>query len=99
MVYFLQQEEIMIIENTAIVNKFENNIPPKPVEPRKNLTITTLEKLISSELLLNLIAAITAQKIQTPIITIIKLTNLRCFLIGSMIEYENLGGIFIQYIY
>jgi hypothetical protein len=89
----------MIIANTPIVSIFENNIPPKPVDPRKNFTITTFEKLISIELLLNLIPAIIAQKTHTPIIMTIKLTNRRCFFIGSNTAYENRLGIFINYIY
>ena len=94
-VYFLQQEHIIINENTAIVNRLLKSIPPNPDEPRKNLTTTTFEKLISNELLLNLIPAITAQKTHAPITTIIKLTKERCFLIGSIKEYENLKGVFI----
>jgi len=94
-VYFLQHEDIMITQNTEIENILVNNIPPNPVEPRKNLTIETLEKLITNELLLNFIPDSTAQKIHTPIITIIKLVKARCFFIGSKREYENLFGIFI----
>jgi len=75
------------------------SIPPNPVEPRKNLTIVTLEKLISSELLLNLMPAKTAQKTHTPTSTSIKPTKERCFLIGSVKEYEKREGNFIQYIY
>ena len=78
-----------------IVKILENNIPPNPLLPRKNLTIVTLEKLIKSELLLNLIPAITAQKIHTAVRIAIKLTKLRCFFNGSVNEYENFGGIFI----
>jgi hypothetical protein len=99
MVYFLQHDDTIISINTVRVKRLVNNIPPKPVEPRKNLTIVTLEKLISNELLLNLIPAITAQKIHTPISIIIKPTNERCFLIGSNNEYENLLCLFIQYVY
>jgi hypothetical protein len=76
-----------------------NNIPPNPVLPLKNFTITTLEKLISIELLLNLMLDITAQKIHAPTITNIKAINFRCLFIGSKIEYENFWWIFIQYIY
>ena len=75
-VYFLQEDEIIINENTPTERMFVNNIPPKPVDPRKNLTITTFEKLINSELLLNFIPAITAQKIHTPANIIIKLTKI-----------------------
>ena len=95
MVYFLQHEDIIIMQNTLIENKLVNNIPPKPVESRKNLTIETLEKFITNELLLNLIPDRTAQKIQAPISTTIKLVKARCFFIGSKREYENLFGIFI----
>jgi hypothetical protein len=94
-VYFLQLEEIIIKPNILIVNIFENNIPPNPLLPRKNLTIVTLEKLIKSELLLNLIPAITAQKTHIAVRIKIKLTKLRCFFNGSVNECENIGGIFI----
>ena len=94
-VYFLQLEEIIIRLNMLIVNIFENSIPPNPLLPRKNLTIVTLEKLIKSELLLNLIPAITAQKMHTAVSIAIRFTKLRCFFNGSNKEYENFGGIFI----
>ena len=85
-VYFLQQEDIIMVQNTLIENRLVNNIPPKPLVSRKNFTIETLEKFITKELLLNLIPDKTAQKIQTPIITIIKLVRARCFFIGSKRE-------------
>ncbi|MFQ6724001.1 MAG: hypothetical protein ACLRFE_01520 [Clostridia bacterium] len=90
MVYFLHDEDIIIILKIDIVKILENSNPPNPLLPRKNFTSATFEKLINSELLLNLIPASTAQKIHTPIRIIIKQTNERCFLIGSTNEYENL---------
>jgi len=99
MVYFLQQDAIIIKQNIDSVIIFENIIPPRPVEPRKNLTITTLEKLINSELLLNLIPDNTAQKIHIPINNIIKPTKFLCLLIGYIKELENWLESFIKYIY
>ena len=89
-VYRLQHDDIIITANMDIVRIFEKSIPPKPVLSRRYLTMVTFEKLISNELLLNFIPAITAQKIHMPISTSIKLTNLRWRLIGSSSEYENL---------
>lgn len=93
--YLLQLDEIIIRLNMPTVNIFENNIPPNPLLPRKNLTIVTFEKLIKSELLLNLIPAKTAQKTHTPVSKIIKVTKLRCLFNDSNNEYENFDGIFI----
>jgi len=94
-VYFLQHEHIMITQNILIENILVNNIPPKPEELRRNLTIETLEKFITKLLLLNFIPDNTAQKIHTPINIIIKITKVRCFFIGSKRGYENRFGIFI----
>lgn len=74
-VYFLQQDAMIIDANISIVKILVNSIPPKPDEPRKYLTIITLEKLISNELLLNLIPASTAQKIHAEISINIKQTK------------------------
>ena len=94
-VYFLQQDIIMILQNIDTVKILVKIIPPRPEFPRKNLTTVTLLKLIIKVLLLNLIPAITAQKIHTIISASIKQTKARCRLIGSIKEYEILGETFI----
>ena len=99
MEYFFIQDTTIITEKTAIAKILLNNIPPKPVFPRKNLTTTTFEKLNNSELLLNFIPANTAQKIHTPITININPAKDLCLLIGSIKEYENFIGGFIYYIY
>jgi hypothetical protein len=95
-VYFLQQDNIIIVEKMPRVKILLNIIPPRPLLPRKNFTIVTFEKLISNELLLNLIPAIIAQKIHTQIIRNIKIANLRCFFNGSNNGYEKCAYLFIQ---
>jgi hypothetical protein len=75
MVYFLQQESIIIVQNINMVKMFEKINPPIPELPRKNLTTITLLKLIISVLLLNLSPANTAQKTHTQTSVIIKLTK------------------------
>ena len=99
MVYFLQQDDMMIVENMLRVNMLLNIIPPSPLLPRKNLTIVTFEKLISNELLLNFIPANIAQNTQEHISISINHVNLLCFFKGSNKGYENLAYLFIFYVY
>lgn len=97
MVYFFRQDSIIIPANTQTESRLENSIDEKLLVSLRYLTIDTLEKLISMELLLNFIPAKIAQKIHTQIRHNIKLTKALCRFIGSIKEYEKRG--FISYVY
>lgn len=98
-VYFFRQDSIIITANTQTERIFEISIPEKLLLSLRYFTMDTLEKLISIELLLNLIPAKIAQKMHTPIMHNIKLTNALWRRIGSTKEYENRIGNFIKYVY